>query len=401
METLLAEYGIDFEEFREHIMNCNAIVAGSSALWGYLKQRAIEPGFEPGDIDIWISIREPIAPYQVSYKLGKNFEKLRAFLARQGYDRSEMIDTSDVYYESMGAIDEVISFVNKAGKKIQMIQITMGNIMDYIRNNFDLSICATWWKPRTNTFDTLNAEMTLKREFYFLQSQMAEGNLTTKEKARFEKYLGRGFKFTDSPCTYWVAPDSREGLDDGKLAGVEAFDIFTFDDVPVRDFLKESAWHMILKAGEKYFAFHRKNLFNSMNSKMSAIPNIGNVYETPFNQCVTHDALNKLMYSDYSIFELVFEYSTKFGYNASKEKSLFTMRCFTVQQWINGEPGLVISPPALPVTSPAVTPSQDDAMMTALNEQIASLAQFVNERLLQEIEEHALTVDNTLTQEDQ
>ena len=54
MESFLTEYHIDFLPFQALLRETPSLIAGSSALALYLKSNGIDPGYEPGDIDIWI-----------------------------------------------------------------------------------------------------------------------------------------------------------------------------------------------------------------------------------------------------------------------------------------------------------------------------------------------------------
>ena len=61
MEALITSYGINFQDFQAFFntttcpnIGLRAIVAGSFALHGYLKQEGIHPGFMPNDIDVFM-----------------------------------------------------------------------------------------------------------------------------------------------------------------------------------------------------------------------------------------------------------------------------------------------------------------------------------------------------------
>jgi len=119
-----------------------------------------------------------------------------------------------------------------------------------------------------------------------------------------------------------------------------AFDLFAYDDVNVCEFLK-SSWHIIVKAGDTFQAFHRKTLFDYMGTRHLDLPMVGEVYDTPNNQTITSRARDTLLFSDFSIYELCPEYSVTIS---SSQKSLFTLRCYSISEWEEGRPGDVFSP---------------------------------------------------------
>ena len=343
MEQILSNYTIDFTQFAYHLKKTKGVVAGGMALWGFLTQHGIDPGYTPGDIDIWFPLQneqdENCTCTSCYNDILKNYRGFVKFLDTQGYYRTDKFTMIDPYYDELGLINEVVSFMNTAGKEIQVIMLNVRCVHDYFMYSFDFSMCISWWDADTNTFMNVNPERTLKKEFYCVQNKNAIGdkNFTTKEKIRLQKYIARGFTFVEKPCPFVEAPDRLVGLNGlNRLKDIEAFDIFTYEDVNIADFLKASDWHMILKAGEKYYAFNRKVLYNYMEEKSVTVPSVDGmmgVYETPFNQCVTEYAWGRIIWSDYTIFELIYDYSVQYGVDNKEEKSLFTMRCYTVEQW--------------------------------------------------------------------
>jgi len=83
-------------------------------------------------------------------------------------------------------------------------------------------------------------------------------------------------------------------------------------------------------------------LFDYMRTRRSEVMVVGDIYDTPNNQSITARALDTLLYSDFSIYELCPEYSvTVFP---TTQKSLFTLRCYSVAEWEEGRPGDQFSP---------------------------------------------------------
>lgn len=342
MNDLISSYGINFSEFQRVLRSLNGTVAGSAALAAYLKQEGIDPGFEPNDLDIFIP------GYWQSYwneeqqftRRIKSYNTMSGFLASYGYEENNKFSSTEKntgYYGSLNRIIKVTSFNNASGKEIQIIIIDSRKIIDYIKYDFDLSGCISWYCTVTNCFRTLDPERTKRKEMY-----IAHKNPTEEDKAktiiRIQKYTARGFKIIPKPCPYKATYDCRTELSDKKFDGIDTIDIFTLDEMPIKDFLAKSDWNIILKAGEQHYAFERKSLYDYMNKKNTYIGHpVGYVYETPFNQCITEDALYHLKYSDFSIYELIPAYSTTGG---GKVKSLFHLNCYSIKDWV-AEPKVI------------------------------------------------------------
>lgn len=54
MEALITSHGLDAAEFRKRLAAAGGIVAGSAALAEFFRANNQDPGFEPGDMDIWL-----------------------------------------------------------------------------------------------------------------------------------------------------------------------------------------------------------------------------------------------------------------------------------------------------------------------------------------------------------
>jgi hypothetical protein len=345
MDALISSYGINFQAFQLTLSSVYGIVAGSSALAAYLKQEGIEPGYEPNDIDIFIPGRmqhvrdergRPVAGQFVI----KSLKTMKDFLAHYGFTENDKFGTTeapnDTYYRSLTKIEKVTSFTNTAGKEVQVIVIDAYSIIQHIQMDFDLSVCISWYDVSTNTFKTFDPDATKRKEMYFVR--LGDGDkVHDKNKARAEKYISRGYKLIEKPCPFIDERDQRDQLSDKKFEGIEVIDIFTLDEMSIKNHLQRSNWNIVLKAGETYYAFERKALMDYMDKKCLNIGRIGKVYETPFNQCITLEAYNKLRYADYSIYELKSAYSMPtYG---GRVKSLFHLGCYSVKDWIDGKEG--------------------------------------------------------------
>jgi len=345
MESFLADYDIDFPRFQHLLQKTPSLLAGSSALALYLKENGIDPGYEPGDMDIWVQ------EYDVS---GTMMETLfRHFLFEFGYyfqNVFEKEENNNGQYDfqnfTTNHIIKVISFINDRQKKIQIIVIRVQPLKEYIRSAFDLSACVSWWNAQDNTFETLSP-LTLQRKIYisspYLQEQEVADNRTKKLEKRIQKYIDRGFTLCEPPCPALHHIDDRLALqkESCPLRDKTAFDLFSYEDVNICEFL-QSSWHIIVKAGDTFQAFHRKTLFDYMGTRRSNVMVVGDIYDTPNNQTITSRARDTLLYSDFSIYELCPDYSVTI-YPAA-QKSLFTLRCYSIAEWEEGRPGDVFSP---------------------------------------------------------
>ena len=320
---------IRFNDFT-NFLDSNTVIAGSFALASYLIQEGVEVDFEPNDIDIFVSTE----------KFGgvDNFiQEMTAFMARYNYTaREEGWQGGD--YDIGVEIKKVISFNNRAiNKKIQIIVVETLNIFMYIRTFFDLSVCATWWNHKEYRFDTLDPEHTLRKEMYTLDLW-----IDIVKDNRIQKYTDRGFTSIRKPCQVISDRDWRVELDNDKFSDIVVHNIFTLEESPMRDFLRESRWNIVLKAGEQYYGFDRSELMRYMATKRTYVRQIEDeVYETPFKQCITMEAYTYLGFGDYTIYEL--ESTITVTVNGVI-KSLFHLGCYSVRQWVNNSVGMLLSP---------------------------------------------------------
>ena len=331
------QYGIvklnDFIRF----LDSNTIIAGSYALASYLVQEGVEVDFEPNDIDIFVSTEK-------FGGIDKFIDEMTIFMARFRYTlREEGYDGAD--YDSDNGVKRVISFNNRAiNKKIQIIVVETYNITVYVTTFFDLSVCATWWNHKTNRFETLSPDRTLRKEMYELPRPNASSTASRTRENRVQKYIDRGFKIIREPCPVICEADDRADLDNDKFNDITVYNIFTLEDIPIRDFLRSrhSEWNIVLKAGEQYYGFDRRELVKYMKTKKTYVRRIDDeVYETPFNHCITTEALKYLEYADYTMYEVDSTITVTVN---DVVKSLFHLVCYSVKQWCNNTVGMILSP---------------------------------------------------------
>jgi len=196
-----SDYNIDastLQGFRNTILQTDAIVTGSFALANYLKQEGLNLLFEPSDMDIFISESSE-----------KKYVQLLDFLRTFGFENTNKHNdyTDDhvdyvyghtyygTYCKSLESIDRVVTFSNNDKKLIQIIVVKSDDMLQYIKTNFDLSVCITWWDVEQNTFQTMMPEVTKRYEMCVMRYDIP----FLKLNARIEKYRTRGFKVVTKP----------------------------------------------------------------------------------------------------------------------------------------------------------------------------------------------------------
>lgn len=347
---MLTIYGINAPAFTEMAAYSGAIVAGSFALAGYLKQEGMDPGFEPNDMDIFLPGRqEPVCNDDGTLVDPPTFrihslERVTAFLHTQGYTENNKFSkstASEAYYKTINKLQRVVSFNNKSGKEIQVIVVNTQDMIGHMISDFDLSCCVTWWSSDMTGFHTYNTQTKEKKMSFMHEPRNAIA--AVKMAARAKKYEARGFTLVKKRCPKHTRADKRQELDAAKFNGLAACDIFGTDNLPVRGWLAASDWNIILKVEEQFYAFDRKVLMDTMAECQTPVDGrIGVLYDTPMNQSITTTAYYSLRYADHSIYELTPSYSINVG---QKVKSLYTLTAYTVKQWANKVDDKKISPP--------------------------------------------------------
>jgi hypothetical protein len=352
MESFIESYRIPFAPFQELVKTTNSLVAGSAALALYLEQNGIDPGFSPGDIDIWAEDTQDLVAAHGAYQQHGNLYLFSNFLIQNGFNVMTKCVPKESDYEGFHNIAHIISFINREGKTIQLILLREKNIFEYIFRQFDLSPCMTWWNADNNVFETRWPQETLRKEMYYYSPR----EISSREILRLEKYEARGFRRVEPPCPSINYQDMR--TDVSCLVGDTAFDLFAYEDVNCATFLHDSSWHVLIRVGEQFQAFHRKALIDYLNGHMSEFQG-EKIYETPFKQTIPHEALIWIEWSDYSIVELVPQYTVQDGHTV---RSIHECFLYTVKQWAERRPGHVESSsyPEMVHISPAIPLYHDD-----------------------------------------
>lgn len=352
MEAFLESYRIPFAPFQELVNATNSLVAGSAALALYLQQHGVDPGFTPGDMDIWAEDTQELVAARGAYQQHGNLYLFSNFLIQNGFNVTMKCDPRETDYENLHRITHILSFVNRDGKTIQLILLQEKNLFHYIQDNFDLTPCMTWWNSDNNTFETTLESETLRKDMCFYPTR----DITEREVERIEKYKARGFRLVNLPCPSIYDCDVR--ADVSCLTGQPAFDLFAYEDVDSGAFLQDSSWHILIRVGEQFQAFHRTALLDYLKGHMSEFQG-ERLYETPFKQTIPHSALVWIEWSDYSIMELVPQYTVQDGHTV---RSIHECFLYTVKQWEERRPGHVesSSPPVVAHVAPAVPLYHDD-----------------------------------------
>jgi hypothetical protein len=135
---------------------------------------------------------------------------------------------------------------------------------------------------------------------------------------RIEKYVRRGFVKIEDYVQYMVKMDEREEVKIEEMA----LDVIQYEEVSVRDFLRESVFHIVVKVAGQWSAYRRKELVDYM-MEHAKVYDGRMIYETPFRQGVME--VDILMYGDYSIYEL--------EPIENQERTVYSMRGYSAESW--------------------------------------------------------------------
>ena len=337
MQEFVESYDLPFAPFREIVDTTNSLVAGSAALVLYLQQCGVDPGFVPGDMDIWAEDTPELLSSGNHQSSNQNL--FTNFFIRHNYYTIVKSGPMSESYEPLHSITKIYEFINRDGKKIQLILLREKNIHAYIRRHFDLSICISWWNSRENLFDTMFPLCTIKKDMFVHPDTLS----TERELARIQKYKDRGFRFRTIPPLYQFMSDPREDV--SFFGDQTAFHIIDYEEVRCSEFLDESDWNILLRIGQQFQAYERKALCDYLQQHRTEVHDIGTVYDTPHKQSVIHGSLTVLSHSDFSIFELVPEYTLRSTLYPFSDKSIHSIKCYTVEGWKEGIIGCTVEPP--------------------------------------------------------
>jgi len=336
MEPFLATYGLPFEPFNTLLSTTRSLMAGSAPLALYLQQHGIDPGFRPSDIDLWVIDNCDLVDRNGVKRRIANATQFTLFLVQHGYNLTTKFEGADCNYESLHHVNTILSF-QREDKEIQVILLSgVGDIKDYIHESFDLSPCITWWNARKKILETARHEDTLQRKMHLHpQSKTSDERVA----ARIEKYMNRGFCLMDLPCSFLSCRDPLTNLEGFK--DETAFDLFAYDDLHIQSFLAESDYHMLMQVGNQFLAFHRTVLRDYLLTHHTSTQ-YGRLVVTPHKQMTVRTFAFMLQHSDYTVFRLV-EYITY------QEYAIYSVECYTVEDWFNKTPGVILKPTEDPI----------------------------------------------------
>jgi hypothetical protein len=343
MESFIESYGLPFHAFREIMAETESLVAGSAALALYLQQEGIDPGFVPGDLDIWVRCTIELISRDGSQRRPAAMNSMSLFLIQHGYNLTTKFEPqNNEDYDQLHNIVTILSFV-KQDKEIQIIVVNQPDLLLYIQVHFDLSICKTWWDVAENCFKTHLPSSTRRKDMHFHTDVIG-----AREEARIQKYRDRGFILAEVPCHILVAQDMRQSVD--YLSDTTAFDVIAYEDVNAAEFLRQSSYHILLQMGEQLHAFHRNTLCEYLRAHQTHLHPVGDIVDTPHKLSLVSDILDIIPYSDYSVFVLVHAYDFQ-------EKSIYSVRCYSLDDWFVDDPVCSIDPPSAEVVFAAAPSS--------------------------------------------
>ena len=334
MESFIESYGLPFPAFRELMMETHSLVAGSAALALYLQQEGIDPGFVPGDLDIWVRRTIELVSRDGSQHRPTSMNSISLFLIQQGYNLTTKFEPkNNEDYDQLHHIVTILSFI-KQDKEIQLIVVDQPNLNMYIHLYFDLSVCVTWWDATENSFKTSIPESTRRKEMH-IHPRL---DIDERAETRIQKYKDRGFSLVEEiPCHALVERDMRPSVD--LLSDITAFDVIAYEDVNAAEFLRQSSYHILLQMGEQLHAFHRNTLCEYLESHKTHLHPVGDIVDTPHKLSLMSDILSVFPYSDYSVFVLVHAYDFQ-------QKSIYSVRCYTLEGWFTDNSICMIGPPS-------------------------------------------------------
>ena len=319
MDTFLERYSLNAIAFRRLLAESSALMSGSAALALYLEQEGIEAGYEPDDMDVWISSTE--WDEQLWTLPWTNF------LLRSGYQVTENFRQLDQYQEYIDCIQRVLTF-ERDGKKVQLIVVCVTDLKEYVANHFDFSACMTWWSITSERFETIYPVLTRGKKMFIRGRSISQGDVARAEQ-RLEKYRSRGFELVEEPPPYYYVPDERLEVDIAVWEGVRAFDVWQYEEVGVADHLRRSEWNIVVGCGSSWGAYNRRSLIRYMEEHRT-ITDMGVLYDTPYRQTVVHEAWDLLAYSDYSVYRLVEGVEQTIN---DVPKTIYAMEAYSVEGW--------------------------------------------------------------------
>jgi len=330
MQYFTELFNLPFEPFRSFVRDHDLVVSGNIATIGYFRQENLNVSMSLEFI-IW-------SPHRMNEKI------LLDFFDQYKYRVISTVKFNNISGSWYETEYRLLNFENLVQKII--IKISRDNDVRFIQQ----TICSnavdsltSWWNSQSDRFETSYPELTKSMKVF--RKNLVRSIFEPEPVFRIDYYESRGFTVIDEideeKCKYLVVEDDRKELDEDPFDGKKAFELISYEDVVISDFLRESSWHMILQVGETFYAFHRKHLEKMLRDHSMSFSGLI-ILDTPYRQSITNDVLSVLCFSDYSIMELVHEYNVSIN---GAVKSMYRVNFSTLFDWRRGEAGYVSIPP--------------------------------------------------------
>lgn len=189
------ELKLDYIKFIYFLRDNRVLLTGSAALYFYLLQEKIQPNFKHNDIDIFIASRR-ISDYRNQFDIFSEFE------IENKIQEENQLDLEYKYYDNNKIIFVENYIRTSDNKKIQFIFCNASDIKQYIKDEFDFTVCMTWYDAKKNKFETVHKDT--KNMISYINKNKKNIN-----KNRLNKYLSRGFNIIDTSIYKILCDDNR------------------------------------------------------------------------------------------------------------------------------------------------------------------------------------------------
>lgn len=341
MQTLLTHYSLEVEPFLQILTRPHVLLTGSAALWIYLHEQGTDPGFQPANLDLYVAMPDAFQHGSfMSFLQHADLSIVFRYLLSRGYNSVPEEAGSDGAEEVKEAAEEdsecaIALTMVRDHCRIRLLGLRVPDLVEYVCSHADLSPCMTWWNPARGHCETVHPERTLRRV-------MRRTNVLVSVPARIQKYESRGFTLESDP-TSLQGVDPR--VEAGALEGCRAYDVIGLEEVDAAEWLQASSWNILVRVQDSFHAFDRRLLYRCMQDKSTAVPRYAIVYDTPHHQSVCEEALDYLLFGDWSVYELQLEHTITYGFANDRQKSIYRMICYTVEQYVMGDAGVILAPP--------------------------------------------------------
>lgn len=337
MEPLLAPYQLPFEAFRALVTEHDMLVTDHIALDGFFHQNGMESFLTTDTMTIWVSQEQGVE------------DPLLAFLTDHRYTVFETHmygDENDGVFPYHKKI--ITEHPNGAFIVIIYVVPAKGNLLSLLITYLPLST-TSWWESDSDQFFTGWEELTLQKKVFVKgMGPLEDPTEIGQYSPRCQEILGWlvffGFQICEEPCVYVEEEDKREVLEkEDPFAGMNAFDLMSYEEVGCRDYLRASPWNILLQVGDTFHAYDRRVLSRMMMQK-EIVARGHHFFTTPHHQSVHESALIDLRSSDYSVVELVHAYDATL--NATHHvTSIYHVNFYSVKGWQCGDIGRTVSAP--------------------------------------------------------